>query len=130
MSVAAKRVLSEPRSKVRSRKASRAQMLRAIASAQTACHDSQRKSPDPVVESELHALAQVSNWVETMWPLPANLQDQIQIGAVAAKNIADWNPELATLLMKLDYALRHDGVPTASKVVPMRGRLAREAATA
>jgi hypothetical protein len=74
------------------------------------CEASQSTSWDSVVAAEIAALAELRLQVGEEWPLPLQLKDAINVGPVAAKNIADWNPELAESLMKLDYALRHGAV--------------------
>jgi hypothetical protein len=64
--------------------------------------------PDATVDYELEELAAIRAAVEQEWPLPDALKQKISIGPFAAKNIADWDVELADALMALDYALQHD----------------------
>jgi hypothetical protein len=63
---------------------------------------------DPAIDYELQELAAIRAAVQQEWPLPAALKQQISLGPFAAKNIADWDTELANALMSLDYALQHD----------------------
>jgi hypothetical protein len=65
-------------------------------------------SPDAAVDYEIQELAALHAAVEHEWPLPPALKQKISIGPFAAKNIADWDAELANALMSLDYALQHD----------------------
>jgi hypothetical protein len=64
---------------------------------------------DPAVEHEIRELEAIGSAVEVDWPLPPGIKRQIDLGPFAAKNIADWNPTLADVLMHLDYTLQHDG---------------------
>jgi hypothetical protein len=64
--------------------------------------------PDAAVDYELQELAALHAAVEREWPLPQALKQKISIGPFAAKNIADWDADLANALMSLDYALQHD----------------------
>jgi hypothetical protein len=63
---------------------------------------------DPAVEREIRELEAIRSAVEDRWPLLPSVKQRIDLGPFAAKNIADWNPELADSLMLLDYALQHD----------------------
>jgi len=65
--------------------------------------------PDAAVEHEIRELEALMSAVEGRWPLPPSVKQQIDLGPFAAKNIADWDPALADVLMHLDYALQHDG---------------------
>ena len=77
--------------------------VRKIAHAIEKCEDAM---PDPAIEHALHELQALKAAAEQQWPLPTTVIDKLDLGPFAAKNIDDWNPELAKLLMKLDYELR------------------------
>jgi hypothetical protein len=62
--------------------------------------------PDAAVEREIRELEALQSVVRDRWPLDGELKSKIDIGAFAAKNIADWNPELADSLMRLEYKVR------------------------
>lgn len=85
------------------------EILRAIDNVIARCLQSQEKKPDPVVTKEISALHKIREEVRQQWPLPQNIKSKINIGLVAAKNLSDWNDELANCLMIIDYALTHDG---------------------
>ncbi len=89
---------------------SQADMLCAIQRALDLCNASQNAASDPVVVAEIEALQMLADAVCRQWPLDEEVKKRINIGPVAARNIADWNPGLANALMTVDYALRHDGV--------------------
>jgi hypothetical protein len=63
--------------------------------------------PDPSIRYELEQLHILRSSLEKVYPVPQIAED-IVIGAFAAKNIADWNPDLADVLMRLDYRLRQE----------------------
>jgi len=73
------------------------------------CRDALGARPDEAVAYELRQLESLEDAVSRHWPLPQQTKDRMDLGPFAAKNIADWNSSLASVLMKLDYALRHDG---------------------
>jgi len=60
---------------------------------------------EPSVDYEIEQLHLIRSALEKAYP-ESWLADNIVIGAFAAKNIADWNPDLADALMDLDYKLR------------------------
>jgi small subunit ribosomal protein S1 len=86
----------------------------AIQYAVAACRDVLSSGPDETVAYELRQLESLEDAVSRHWPLPQHTKDRMDLGPFAAKNIADWNSSLASVLMKLDYALRHDGEGLAS----------------
>ena len=86
-----------------------AKVLSAIDRVISWCWDSQLKDPDKAVDEEIKDLQHVRSEVEQRWPLPEPIKAAIKIGPVAAKNIADWNSELANALMILHHVLKHDG---------------------
>jgi hypothetical protein len=63
--------------------------------------------PDPSISYELDQLRSVRSSLEKAAP-GSRFTDDIVIGAFAVKNIADWNPALADVLMRLDYKLRQE----------------------
>jgi hypothetical protein len=67
--------------------------------------------PDVAVDYEIQELEAIKRAVERRWPLAPAVKKQMTIGAFAAKNLQDFDPTLADLLMKLDFALQHDVVP-------------------
>ena len=71
------------------------------------CKESEERSPDVVVRAEMQALHSLKNAIEDQWPLEQPYSKAFQIGPIAAKNIADWNPALADSLMQLDSTFRH-----------------------
>jgi hypothetical protein len=79
--------------------------LAAIGRVASMCRSAQ---PDPTVDHEILQLEALKSAVEDHWPLPPMVKNRIDLGPFAAKNIADWNPDLADALMQLDYALQHD----------------------
>jgi len=73
------------------------------------CIKSQLTSPDVAVGQEILGLQNARAAVEQEWPLSDAMKAKLNIGPVAAKNIADWNDNLATALMVLHHVLKHDG---------------------
>jgi len=88
---------------------SKKRVLAAIDEAIAACQKSQLVHSNVVVAEELDALQTIAAAVRLEWPLSSTFKNKINVGPVAAKNIDDWNPSLASILMRLDYALRHEG---------------------
>jgi hypothetical protein len=86
-----------------------AKVISAIDPVIAMCQECQATAPDPAVEQELNDLLQLRAEVERQWPLPDSTKAAIKIGPVAAKNIADWNSDLANALMALHHVLKHDG---------------------
>lgn len=84
-----------------------------LADIEAAIHLCRTALPDAAVEREILELEELHSVVRDHWPLKDEWKNKIDIGAFAAKNIADWNPELADCLMKLDYELRR-GSPLAT----------------
>jgi len=82
--------------------------LRAIQLVLEQCYASQQEQTDPTVRDEITALEALNKAVVNQWPLPEEITSRINLGPVAARNIADWNPALADSLIKLDYGLRLD----------------------
>jgi hypothetical protein len=70
--------------------------------------------PDPSVDYELEQLRIVRSSLEKAAP-KSEIADDIVIGAFAAKNIADWNPPLADVLMRLDFRLRQELTQSAER---------------
>lgn len=64
--------------------------------------------PNAAVAYEIEHLQQIRQSVALDQPLPK----QIVLGAFAAKNIDDWNPELAGELMTLDAEVRRSASRT------------------
>jgi hypothetical protein len=87
----------------------RSSILQAIDLVLNECIKSQLASPDVVVGQEIVGLQSVRVIVEHQWPLTDAAKARLNIGPVAAKNIADWNDDLATALMVLHHVLQHDG---------------------
>ncbi len=104
ISVAKKQASPAPASGV-----DQATVLWAITQVMDQCRTSEASQPDAAVRAELVALATLYSFIRQQWPLSEQMKQKIDLGPVAAKNIADWNPALADSLMILDYALRHDG---------------------
>jgi hypothetical protein len=73
------------------------------------CAASQMASPDAAVEAIMKGLQKSRTMVQEHWPLPDFVKSQLNIGPVAAKNIADWNDDLATSLMTIHHVLKYDG---------------------
>lgn len=65
--------------------------------------------PDSTIEREIRELQALKSALQELWPLSIEIKKKIDLGPFAAKNIADWNPLLADVLMRLDYSLQHDG---------------------
>jgi hypothetical protein len=65
--------------------------------------------PDAAVEYELRELEVLKSALHEHWPLSSLVKECMALGPFAAKNISDWDLELADTLMRLDYSLRHDG---------------------
>jgi hypothetical protein len=84
-------------------------ILQAIDLVLNECIKSQLTSPDVVVGQEIIGLQNARIIVEQQWPLTDAVKAQLNIGPVAAKNIADWNNNLATALMVLHHVLKYDG---------------------
>jgi hypothetical protein len=87
----------------------KAHILHAIDTVLNECVASQLKSPDVVVGQEILGLQNARMEVEHQWPLSDAMKARLNIGPIAAKNIADWNDNLATSLMVLHHVLKHDG---------------------
>jgi hypothetical protein len=65
--------------------------------------------PDAAVEYALREVRAIELIVEEHWPLTAGEKEQIGLGVFAVRNLDDWNPVLATALMRLTSSLRRDG---------------------
>jgi hypothetical protein len=61
------------------------------------------EKPEAVIDAALTQLRTFQSTLQQGQPLALN---QIFIGAFAAKNLDDWNPALATVLMYLDSHLK------------------------
>jgi small subunit ribosomal protein S1 len=85
------------------------QVAKAVRQAAELCRVTQDGKLDEAVEYELRQLNVIEEKVLDHWPLSEDVKRRIDLGPFAAKNIADWNTSLATVLMTLDYVLQHDG---------------------
>jgi hypothetical protein len=74
------------------------------------CAQSQEKEPDSAVAYAIRGLYAVREAVAYAWPLSAEVKGQTNLGAFAAKNLYDWNKDVAGALMTLDYVLKNDGL--------------------
>ncbi len=88
-------------------KSTHALALQAIELVLEQCYASQQEQSDITVGQQIAALQTLTQAIHAQWPLPEEITARINLGPVAARNIADWNPSLADSLMKLDYGLRH-----------------------
>lgn len=70
---------------------------------------SQSKDFAPSVAKEIESIQYLRDRVTEQWPLPKSIISDIYIGPYAARNLADWTPNLAHLIMTLDYVLKHNG---------------------
>lgn len=84
-------------------------ILHAIDLVLNECIKSQLTAPDVAVGQEILGLQTVRVAVEQQWPLSDAMKAKVNIGPVAAKNIEDWNYDLANALMVLHHVLKHDG---------------------
>jgi small subunit ribosomal protein S15 len=97
-----------------------ARILTAIERAIMMCENSQKFDSDAAVSAELiHLKALRLEIKKGNWPLSAASKRSLNIGPLAAKNIEDWDPKLANMLMDLDFTLRFDGA-SIDKIVPPR----------
>jgi hypothetical protein len=85
-------------------------VLKAIGSVLAKCESNKEIAGDSTIVWEIAALKQAQTEVEKAWPIPEAVKSSLMIGPFAAKNIDDWNPELAEMLMVIQSVLHNDGV--------------------
>ena len=78
------------------------------------CDDSQQNGPDPAIAYEINKLHSLEDAVAKQWPLHVRVKSTIDVGPFAAKNIEDWDPVLAEMLVRLDFSIQHDGAKLGS----------------
>ena len=74
------------------------------------CHASQKEEPDDVVGWEISKLQELRLVIANRWPLSLEQKSKIYIGVIASRNLADWTPHIAHLLMFLDNTVKHNGL--------------------
>jgi len=84
-------------------------MLQAMDRILDLCRDSQSKDFAVSVSKEIESIQYLRDRVAEQWPLSRDIKSDIFIGPYAARNLDDWAPQLAHLIMTLDYALKHNG---------------------
>jgi hypothetical protein len=76
--------------------AGRADVLKAIDVVLNECVALQLRFPDAALGQEILGLQNARIVVERQWPLSDTMKVRANLGAIAAKNIDDWNPDLAS----------------------------------
>ena len=84
-------------------------VLKVMASVLVRCQRAQEDKEEVTIATEINEITHLQFLVKDHWPLSMLEKEKIPIGVYAVRNLDDWLPDLALIIMTLDNVLRADG---------------------